>query len=160
MGKIIGLFGVRGWVKVYSHTRPKEAILAYRPWLVRRKNEWLEVDLAEGRVQGRGLVVRLEGYAGRDQAAELVGADVALKLSQLPEPRKGEYYWAQLVGLRVVNLEDEELGTVSHLFETGANDVLVVKQGRRERLIPFTKHAVLGVDLDSGVIRVDWEKDL
>lgn len=159
MGKIVGLFGVRGWVKVFSHTRPKEAILGYRRWLVRGKEGWREIDMAEGRAQGKGLVARLEGIADRDAAAELVGADIGVTLTQLPKPKMGEYYWAQLEGLKVVNLEGEELGAVSHLFDTGANDVLVVKQGRRERLIPFTKYAVRDVDLDAGTMRVDWDKE-
>jgi 16S rRNA processing protein RimM len=159
MGKIVGLFGVRGWVKVFSHTRPKEAILGYRQWLVRGKEGWREIDVAEGRVQGKGLVVRLEGFTDRDVAAELVGAEIGVAFAQLPKPKKGEYYWAQLEGLRVINLEGAELGAVSHLFDTGANDVLVVKQGRRERLIPFTKYAVRDVDLDGGTIRVDWDED-
>jgi 16S rRNA processing protein RimM len=159
MGKIVGLYGLRGWVKVFSHTRPKEAILTYRPWLVQLQGDWQELNVAEGRVQGKGLAARFEGYTDRDQAAALVGAEIALTLAQLPAAGKGEHYWAQLEGLKVINLEGEELGTVSHLFETGANDVLVVHLGKRERLIPYTKHVVREVDLDSGVIRVDWDAE-
>jgi 16S rRNA processing protein RimM len=159
VGKVVGLFGVRGWVKVYSHTRPTEALLGYRPWLIRLGQEWREVNVAESRVQGKGLVVRIEDYSDRDQAAVLVGAEIALRLAQLPKPKQGEYYWAQLEGLNVINLEGVELGTVSHLFDTGANDVMVVKQGRRERLIPFTKTAIQEVNVEVGVIRVDWDPE-
>jgi 16S rRNA processing protein RimM len=158
LGRIVGLFGVCGWVKVYSDTRPPEAILTYSPWRVGKGAAFRELKLAEGRPHGRGIVARLEGCTDRDAAAKLVGSEVAVELSQLPPPKQGEYYWAQLEGLKVVNLEGQELGTVSHLFETGANDVLVVKDNR-ERLIPYTRDAIRNVDLDAGVLQVDWDAD-
>jgi 16S rRNA processing protein RimM len=159
MGEIVGLFGVRGWVKVRSYTRPMEGILTHRQWQVRLHDEWRGVELAEGRIHGKGLVARLRGYDDRDQAAVLVGSQVGVWASELPPLAPGEYYWAQLEGLCVVNLADEELGVVSHLFDTGSNDVLVVKQGRRERLIPYTRNAIRGVDLVKREIRVDWDKE-
>jgi len=159
LGKIVGVFGLRGWVKVYSYTRPMEGILAYGLWQVRMRDEWRALELAEGHVQGKGIVVRLRGCESREQAAELVGSEVGVWAADLPPLPPGEFYWAQLEGLRVVNLSGEDLGEVSHLFDTGANDVLVVRQGRRERLIPYTRNAIHGVDLLKREIRVDWDKD-
>jgi 16S rRNA processing protein RimM len=157
VGRVTGLFGVRGWVKVYSYTRPREAILDYAPWLVELAGEWREFEVLEGRVQGNGMVARLKGYDDRDQAAGLIGSEIAIPMSRLPQTAENEYYWAQLEGLRVVTLEGQELGHVSHLFETGgSNDVMVVK-GDRERLIPYTKSAIRRVDLDKGEIQVDWD---
>jgi 16S rRNA processing protein RimM len=158
LGRIVGLFGVRGWVKVYSDTRPREAILGYNPWLLELAGHWREYRLAEGRVQGPGIVARLEGCGDRGQAQLLVGATVAVRREQLPKPGPGEYYWSELEGLKVVNLRGETLGVVSHLFETGANDVMVVA-GEREHLIPFTRDAVREVDLAARIVRVDWERD-
>lgn len=158
LGRITGLFGVRGWVKVFSDTRPRENILDYNPWLVKRRDDWEEMALAEGRVHGPGVIARLEGYSDRDQAQTLVGAEIAVHRRRLPPTRSGEYYWADLAGLRVVNLEGVELGTVSHLFETGANDVLVVT-GERERLLPYTRHVIREVDLKARVLRVDWDPE-
>lgn len=156
MGRIVGLFGVRGWIKVHSYTRPREAILEYGPWLVESTGTWRTFNVVEGRRQGNGIVARLEGVSNRDSAAALVGAEIAITGSQLPAAGEGEYYWAELEGMRVVNLAGQELGRVSYLFETGANDVLVV-QGERERLIPFGKGVVQEVDRAAGVIRVDWD---
>ncbi|HEX7045687.1 MAG TPA: ribosome maturation factor RimM [Burkholderiales bacterium] len=156
VGRVVGLFGVRGWVKVYSYTRPREAILQYDPWYLCLAGEWRERALAEGRMQGEGVIARLAGYEDRDTAAALVGADIAILAAQLPPTGEREYYWADLEGLRVVNLAGDELGIVSHLFETGANDVLVVR-GERERLIPFADSVVREVDLEAGVLRVDWD---
>jgi 16S rRNA processing protein RimM len=77
----------------------------------------------------------------------------------LPELHEGEYYWNDLQGLRVENLDGVELGRISYVFETGANDVIVVK-GRREYLIPFTwGNAVRRVDLEKGLMIVDWDPD-
>lgn len=155
LGRIVGVYGVRGWVKVYSHTRPREAILDYGPWLIERDGQWEAHEVEEGRVHGKGVVARLAGCADRDQAAGLIGAEIAVERSRFPEAAASEYYWADLEGLRVQNLEGEQLGTVSHLFETGANDVLVLS-GERERLIPFARPVIQRVDLDEGVIIVDW----
>ncbi len=157
-GRISGLFGVQGWVKVFSHARPREAIIGYSPWLVKIGNDWREITVEEGRAQGKGVVAKLKGYDDRDAAGGLVGAEIAVRSSQLPPLKKGEYYWAQLVGLEVVNLAGDRFGKVSHLFDTGANDVMVVSNGR-ERWLPVTAQVVREVDLDAGVIRVDWDAD-
>ena len=158
VGRVAGLFGVRGWIKVYWHTRPREAILNYRPWLIERNGVWQAFDVAEGRAHGKGIVARLSECNDRDAAAKLVGAEIAVSMSQLPTTGRNEYYWAELEGLRVVNVAGQDLGHVSHLFETGANDVLVVK-GERERLIPFVHAVVQQVDREAGVIRVDWDAE-
>jgi len=159
VGRIAGLYGVKGWVKVFSHTDPRENILRYSPWLLHRGGRWHEVALREGRRQGKGLVARLDGCDDRDAATAWLGADVAIRRGQLPPPAEDEYYWADLVGLRVETTEGVDLGVVDHLVETGANDVLVV-QGDRERLVPFTPgDAVLAVDLEAGRIEVDWDPD-
>ena len=157
-GRISGLFGVQGWVKVFSHARPREAIIGYSPWLVKIGGDWREIAVEEGRAQGKGVVARLAGYADRDQASALVGADIAVRLAQLPPLKKGEYYWAQLVGLEVVNLAGEKFGKLSHLFDSGANDVMVVRDGR-ERWLPATAQVIREVDLEAGLIRVDWDAD-
>jgi 16S rRNA processing protein RimM len=159
MGRISGLYGVRGWVKVYSYTDPRENILNYATWHLRRQDRWVPVKLADGRGQGKGVVAHLEGYDDRDAAAALVGTTIAVLRSELPATGEGEYYWSDLIGLRVINRQGVELGTVADLMETGANDVLVVK-GERERLIPYTPgEAVQSVDLAAGLLTVDWDAD-
>ena len=159
LGRIVGLFGVRGWVKVHSYTEPRDALLEYRDWLLGREEAWRKVELAEGRQHGKGIVVRLRGIEDRDAAAELLGSEIGVDRDTLPEPEDGRYYWADLEGLTVVGRDGTELGKVAYLMATGANDVLVV-DGRVERLIPFVPgEVILDVDLAAGVIRVDWEWD-
>ena len=159
VGRITALYGVRGWVKIQSHTVPRENILHYQPWQVCRDGTCHPYTVAESRPHGKSLVVRLDGIGDRDAAAPLVGAKVCVRRDQFPAAEPGEYYWADLVGLRVVTRAGEELGRVDHLMETGANDVLVVIDTTgRERLIPFLRETVVhAVDLVAGVIEVDWD---
>ncbi len=159
LGRIVGLYGVRGWLKIYSHTDPPENILGYAYWHLHVGDEWRVVKVLEGRRHGKGLIARLEGSEDREAGRRLLGADIAVQHSQLPALGADEYYWADLIGLRVVNLSQVELGRVDSLMETGSNDVLVVKDDR-ERLIPFVPgDVILKVDLSAGVIRVDWDPD-
>jgi 16S rRNA processing protein RimM len=160
VGRIVGLYGVRGWVKVFSHTQPRENILGYTTWYLKRDGEWVGIALEEGRTQGKGIVAKLQGCDDRDAAAGLMETSVAIRREQLPPAAPGEYYWADLKGLRVSNLDGVELGRVSHLQETGANDVLVVRQGKQERLIPFVQgQFVTDIDLEKGEMTVDWDPD-
>lgn len=159
LGRISGLFGVQGWVRIFSETQPRENIVTYRPWYVGRPGHMRPMTVAEGRRHGKGVVARLEGITDRDAASALVGAQIAIRRDQLPTLAEDEYYWSDLEGLRVTTVDGVELGVVDHLMETGANDVLVVK-GDRERLIPFLRgDVVVDVDLQGGVLRVDWDPE-
>ncbi|HBE91491.1 MAG TPA: ribosome maturation factor RimM [Gammaproteobacteria bacterium] len=158
LGKIVGVFGVKGRVKIYSDTRPREKIFEYSPWLLDRQGKRSEVVILEGSAQGKGLVAQLKGIDDRNTAENLIGSVISYPQEKMPEPAAGEFYWSQLEGAGVVNQDDIELGSVVYLFETGANDVMVV-QGERKHLIPFTKDAVLDVDLEQNQIRVNWDPD-
>jgi 16S rRNA processing protein RimM len=159
IGRISGLYGVRGWVKVFSYTSPITNILNYSPWQLCQHGQWRTLSVCEGRAHGKGIIARLESIPDRDEAARLLGAEIAVNREQLPPAPEGEYYWTDLIGLTVINREGVTLGQVDHLLETGANDVLVVK-GERERLIPFLLElVVLEVDLAQRMLRVDWEED-
>lgn len=158
LGKVVGLYGVRGWVKVFSYCRCPADILSYPHWGLRQGGVVREMRWVEGRGHGPGIVARLEGVDDRDAAAGLLGAEIAVPAGELPPLPPGEYYWAELQGLRVVNTEGVVLGKVSHLFETGANDVMAVRNGR-ERLIPYTPDAIRRVDLEDGLIEVEWDAE-
>jgi len=156
-GRISGVYGIKGWVKVFSYTQPRENILTYSPWILRRGTGCQMLQVSEGRRQGAGVVAHLEGYHDRDAARSLTGAEIVINRSQLAATGEGEYYWVDLIGLQVLTLDGKLLGTVDHLLATGANDVLVV-QGEQERLIPFIQgDVVTDVDLEQGLIRVDWD---
>ena len=154
VGKITGIHGVAGWLKVFSYTRPKENIFNYSPWLLQPDGK--AISLLDGKVHGKGLIAKLEGIDDRDQARTLQGMEVAVFRDQLPEPEPGEYYWHDLLGLNVVNLNGARLGKVVELQETGANDVLVI-EGERRYLVPLVMDEVIReIDLDNRQILVDW----
>jgi 16S rRNA processing protein RimM len=159
MGKVVGIFGVRGWLKIESYSQPRDRVFAYRPWLMGRSKVLREVKPVELREQGKNVVVQLPGCETVEQARALLGEEIWVSRSALPPPPQGEYYWVDLEGLSVVTIEGLSLGRISHMIATGANDVMVV-QGDRERLLPFTLgHAVQSVDLVEGRVVVDWDPE-
>ena len=159
LGRISGFFGVRGWVKVYSYTEPREAVLNYKSWLLSDNGEWRAAEVAEGKRHGKTVIARIDGIDDRDQAADLIGRDIGVPREAMPETGDGQYYWSDLEGLLVMTQNGAELGKVEYLLETGANDVMVI-DGDQERLVPFViGDVVLDVDLDAGVITVDWDWD-
>ena len=158
---MVGLYGVQGWVKIESWTEPRLRIFDYQPWLlVNAPGVEREVDGVKGRAQGKGVVAQLPGVNDREQAMALVGQDIQVARSRLPPAASGEYYWVDLEGLAVSTADGVALGRVSHLFATGANDVLVVRDGDRERLIPYVMGSVvLTIDLAAQQMVVDWDPD-
>lgn len=160
LGKVHGAFGVRGEVKVESFTEPRSAIFRYQPWVLRdmRGNE-REMTGARGKETPKGIVATLPDVDDRDTAEATKGLEIWAPRDALPPPAPGEYYWVDLEGLRVRNLEGSDLGMVSHLFSTGANDVLVA-HGERERMIPFVvPDYIVSVDFDAGLVTVDWDAE-
>ena len=158
VGRISGLFGIRGEVRVFDFSRHRGDILDFDPWLLKHEDGWREVSVCEGRPHQDTVVVQLKGLQNREVARELIGTEIGIRPEQLAKLSNGEYYWHQLEGLVVVNVAGDHLGTVEHVMETGANDVLVVR-GKRERLIPYTPNTIVKVDLSKGQIQVDWELD-
>ena len=158
VGRISGLFGIRGEVRVFDFSRRRGDILGYNPWLLRHEDGWREVSVQEGRSHKDTVVVQLEGFHDRESARKLIDTEIAIRSEQLAKLDNGEYYWHQLEGMTVTNVGGDDLGIVKRMMETGANDVLVV-QGKRERLIPYTPDTIVQVDLSTGQIRVDWDLD-
>jgi 16S rRNA processing protein RimM len=168
IGKISGVFGVHGWVKIFSHTEPRNNILQYDPWLIDQKSKWHDISLVKGRTQGKTIVAQLKGIDDRDKAHALIGCDIAIEESQLKELGQDDFYWRDLQGLNVVDIHGNSLGTVSNMMATGANDVIVVKlnaekalaRKEKEMLIPYLLDTVVKkVDLEQRMIEVDWDED-
>lgn len=157
VGRISGLFGVRGWVKVYSYTDPRENVVSYSPWHLVHDGQSRQVRVLAGRAHGDSVVASIEGVQDRDAAAALIGSEIEVDRAVFGKAARQQFYWADLQGMRVQTLTGEVLGTVDHLFETGANDVMVVV-GEGRHLVPFLYgRVVAGVDADQRVITVDWD---
>ena len=161
LGRVHGAFGVRGEIKLESFTVPPSSILDYQPWtLSDARGQDSTLDGVRARVSPKGLVATFPGIEDREAAEALKGVEVYVERARLPPPAAGEYYWIDLEGLRVLNLDGVDFGQVSHLFSTGANDVLVTRGAERERMIPFVvPDYVVSVDFDARVVTVDWEAD-
>ncbi len=158
VGHILGSQGIKGWVRVFSNTSPRENIVSYGPWLLELGNELITVAVS-GRLQGKNVVASIEGIEDRTQADGLTGCRIFIKPEHLPRLEAGEYYWSDLIGLSVETLQGDPLGEVSAMMETGADDVMVLK-GERERLIPFVvDHIVREVDLVNRRLVVDWSTE-
>ncbi|HLU13575.1 MAG TPA: ribosome maturation factor RimM [Arenimonas sp.] len=159
LGRVVGAFGVRGEVRLQSWTDPRAALFKYQPWTLRVGDSEREVSGVRGRDTGKHVLAVIPGIEDRDQAEALRGAEIWVPRERLPALPPGQYYWVDLEGLAVETTEGVALGTVSHLFDNGANAVMVV-QGERERLLPFVMDQYIkSVDLEGGRIVVDWDPE-
>lgn len=160
MGRISAPFGIKGWVKIQPYVPGGEQSLKnYGTWYVTRESGWRETRVEGTEVHGDHLVARLEGCSDRDAAALLKGAVIAVPREAFPAAAQGEYYWADLIGLKVSNRAGQDFGVVTSMMETGANEVMAVRLDETERLIPFIQSVIRRVDVAAGVIEVDWELD-
>ena len=162
VGKIQSVFGIKGWLKVFSHCRPKEQILDYINWELRLPKGADTYELQDGKLHGTGIIAKLKNVDDRTHAETLKGADIWVAKADLLELEENEYYWFELEGLSVINTEGETLGHVKKLMETGANDVLVVVNlaDKQELLIPYVKGQVIKeVNVEKKTITVDWYKN-
>ena len=158
VGHVLGSQGIKGWVRVFSNTSPRENIVSYSPWLIDRDGE-LKATAVQGRRQGKNVLARLEGIVDRTQADELKGCRIFIDAQQLPQLEAGEYYWSDLIGLSVETLQGDALGVIDSMMETGADDVMVLA-GERERLIPFViERIVREIDLENQRMVVDWSPE-
>jgi 16S rRNA processing protein RimM len=161
VGRIGGAHGVRGWMKIMSYTRPKENIFTYSPWLIHANGAWQEIDIEESQQRGERLLVKMTGIDSPEEARVYMNSDIAITREQLPKLDKGEYYWRDLIGLDVINQDEINLGKISQITETGANDVLVVSKDDENKtsiLIPLVMDVYIKqVDLIAKTIHVDWQ---
>lgn len=162
LGEISGVFGVKGWVKIFSHTTPRKNIVNYKIWQLASRSHndsYKPIKILNGRQQGKGVVAQLNGVTDPDQARQFIGTQIYINKHQLARLNKGEYYWSDLEGLTVITTTGINLGKVAWLFETGNNDVLVV-EGERERYIPYiAADVVISVDLEASEMMVDWDPE-
>ena len=158
MGKVLVPYGVNGWVKVYSFTEKLESFLTYKKlFLSKDQKNWLEINIKEIKVHGKTIIAKFSEIADRNQAENYKDYLIGVPKDYLPQLNEDQYYWNDLIGFEVMNLQNVSFGLVDTYIETGANDVIVVK-GDKERLIPYTPMTVLKVDTIKTQIIVDWDE--
>jgi 16S rRNA processing protein RimM len=162
MGRIGVPYGVQGWVKIQTFTQNLDSLLDYPHWYLGKSasgkvDDWRQCEVESARVHSSSLIAKFAGCDDRNAAFALKSQDIAVPRDDLPATAEDEYYWSDLIGLQVDNLEGLHFGQVQELLATGANDVLVVKNEEgRQRLIPFTNDAIKQVDITAGKLLVDW----
>ena len=173
MGRILAPYGVLGWLKVAPDTEALDGLFDYDNWWLGKGNDWRELVVETAKVHNDVIVVKLKGIDDRDAALACKGKQIAVPRAQLPLAEENEYYWSDLIGVRVKNQQDIDFGLIADVFETGANDVIVVQveavkheaikkeviDKPHERLIPFIATVVLEVDLKAKTMLVDWDAD-
>lgn len=160
MGRVVAAQGLLGWVKIQAFTEHLDTLIDHNTWqLGNDTHPWREFKVLECKTHTKVLVARLEGVTDRTAAENCKGLLIAVPRSSLPKAGEDEYYWSDLIGLAVVNLQGESLGKVDNLLDMGANDILCVRNDKGEILIPFLSHVVQQVSLDEKLIRVDWQAD-
>ncbi len=181
MGRIVAPYGVYGWIKVIPDTELIDGLLDYGRWWLGKSEDWREMKVEAAKIHNDVLVVKFIGVDDRDAAFALKGQQVAVPRSMLPKPEDNEYYWSDLIGINVTNVEKVDLGKIVDVFETGANDVLVVRLHEssaeknnddlvvnnkkikatkiEDQLIPFIASVILKVNLENKTMLVDWDAD-
>ncbi len=164
LGKVGAVYGIKGWLKIHSFTEQPEAIFDYSPWSIKLGEKEQSIEITDWRKHNNGLIAKFAKLDDRDDAQRVVGSEIFVDESLLPELPEGEFYWRDLIGMSVVTDKGYDLGQVSDVMETGANDVLVVKAnrndgfGKKERLIPYIyDQVIVSVSNENKQICVDWD---
>jgi 16S rRNA processing protein RimM len=151
---------VFGWLKIVPDTEEFDGLLDYKKWWIGKDDDWRELAVKEAKTHNDVLVVKLQGIDDRDAAVACKGKQIAVPRALLPKLKGEEYYWSDLIGLSVKNLQDVDFGKISDVLATGANDVVVAKSDSgQERLIPYIAQVILAVDLEAKTMLVDWDAD-
>jgi len=157
LGKVIGHFGVQGWVKIFSYTKPKQAILDYKEMTMKEKNQWKSIKIEESKIHGKNVLIKIKNIENREKAEQILGKYLGVSRGDLPNLTDGHYYWTDLEGMEVEDLKGNKIGIVSYILETGANDVMVIENDD-EILIPFLMDRVVKeVNFKLNKIIVDWD---
>lgn len=159
MARIAGAFGIKGWLKLHTFTQSPDSLDAYASWLVRGSKGWEEYELEDFAVNVKGVVAKLKGCDDRTAAEKLAKRDIGIPREALEDAGEGEVFWFDLIGCEVVSTAGLKFGKVETLLETGANDVLVVKTGTEEILIPYVDEVIVNVDREAKLITVNWTQD-
>ena len=158
LGKIVGHFGVRGWLKIFSYTNPREQITKYQEIKIDNDNLKSDFKLEDWKIHGKQILLKIKKFDNRNDVEIFIDNQLIIDRKNLPELTEGQYYWNDLEGMEVQEIDGKKIGKVSHMIETGSNDVMVMENNKD--LIPFIfGEVVKKVDLEKNLIEVDWNWD-
>tara|TARA_Y100000588_G_C13984386_1_gene808678 strand:- start:78 stop:590 length:513 start_codon:yes stop_codon:yes gene_type:complete len=163
MWVVVGQFGrphgIKGFISVHSFTEPRENILKYSDWHGKIDGQWQKLNITHAEVNNKSVLVKVADYLNRESVSRLTNVELAVTKDKLPSLKDGEYYWHQLIGMKVMTEKGVSFGTVKEILSTGAHDVLVV-QGHKRLLIPYVPdHYIINIDEINATIFVDWDEE-
>lgn len=159
LGRFASTYGIQGWIKVTSYTDPPDNLLQYPSWQVKHQDQWQSIEIEDAKTHNQFIIIKIHGYDTPETVKSFTNELIGVEREELPKLKENEYYWVDLIGLRVVNLEGVELGYIKSLMETASNDVMIIHdKNNQERLIPYLNHVVKSIDLDKKIMVVDWEE--
>ena len=163
IGEIVGVHGIKGTNRVRSYA---ESLSLYKPGsciLVREKDgrenkreiQWVKPHTGTA-------LISFKGIGDRSQAEALIGANLFIRREALPdlEEDRDTHYWIDLIGIEVYTVEEEYLGRLESIIETGSNDVYVVKDSKKEVMIPALASVVLDIDIRRKRMQVELPEGL
>ncbi|MDY0360745.1 MAG: ribosome maturation factor RimM [Desulforegulaceae bacterium] len=163
VGRISGAHGLKGLVTVHSYAENHDLFGAGSNFYIKKK-DCSEFDFFESLnfsiKKNSSLIVAFKGIEGRDQAEALKGRDVYIKKNSLPTPEDDSFYWHDLIGMNVIDLEKGEIGRVKNIMRTGSSDILEVKTKTGEVLVPFLKNVIVSVSIKDNIIKVSLPEGL
>ena len=158
MGQLGAPYGVHGWIKLRSFTQPAENIQHYKTWHIKtKKADWQPIELTDIKTHQQIFIAKIANVNNPEEAALFTNQLIGITQQNLPKLKQGEYYWSDLIGLTVIDEDNNALGVIDHLFETGANDVMVVKDNKQPQLLPYHPSVVKSIDLEEKIMRVSWD---
>jgi 16S rRNA processing protein RimM len=161
VGKVVGTHGIKGYLKVISYAESTAPFEDGGQLSLRQTGKPVaKFRIESARPHKRGLLLALEGITSVDVAKEWVGCELCVDRAALPETEQDTYYWHQIIGLDVFTVDGRRLGQVTAIFPTGSNDVYVVREGKKEILIPALASVVVEIDLTTKALRVDLPEGL
>lgn len=158
IGRLGRCYGTRGWLRIQSFTEHPTDLFNYPDWHMQHRGHWQAITVTQHKVHGDSFIIKLADCDTPEQARLYANNPVGIFKQELPILAQEEYYWTDLIGLRVVNSDNIELGIVDHLLETASNDVMVVK-GKKRHLLPYTDDVVQSIDLKQKQMIVEWDED-
>lgn len=161
VAKLGAPYGVQGWISLHSFTEVAENIFSYKPLYIQKKGSWKLIKITNWKAHKKSFVVKIQNIDDRNQVEQYTNLNIGADASSFPEPEEGSYYWYEMQGYEVKNIKGEILGEIFDIFETGANDVIVVKNNKtkKEILIPYIDTVILDINRDLKQMLVDWESD-
>ena len=159
MGRVVASWGVKGWVKVEPYSDERDTLCRFPSWWIRKRDAHRKVPVAECKVHGAHVVARFEGCGDRDQAEAYRGSEVALRRRELPPAAPNEVFQSDLIGLTVLGSKGERLGRIVEILDNPGNPILRIAGEDRERLVPFVPPMIRAVDVEAGVVELEWGAD-